>query len=326
MICRVAVLAVAAGAGAQSAAAQAFDPVTTRAAGMAGAFVAVTDDASAVYWNPAALASGSFFSLVLDRTSAKATIDVPSLGGSRSATLIALGTPPFGASYYRLRYTWVSPPAVGSDSFRLGQSLITHNTGVTLLHSIANGLSVGTTLKLVRGIATSGALPPGDLDSLLDDTGDLIGKATNKFDADVGLAYVHSGFRAGLTFHNLANPKFEATDGTRLELESQARAGVSLSSPLGFLIAADLDLNDVRGALGRVQQFALGSEARFLPRAYARAGFRMNTLGGEPGGHAPVFTVGGSFAVLTSLWIDGQATVGSQAGGPGWGVAARVTF
>ena len=326
MICRVVLLVVMAAAWAQSAAAQAFDPVTTRAAGMAGAFVAVTDDASAVYWNPAALASGSYFSLLLDRTSAEATMDDPSLGGSRSATFIALGTPPFGASYYRLRYTWVSPPAGGSDSFRMGQSLITHNTGVTLLHSIAAGLSIGTTLKLVRGIATSGNLPPGDLDDLLDDTGDLIGKATNKFDADAGLAYVHSGLRAGLTVHNMVNPKFEATDGTRLELEPQARAGVSLSSPHGFLIAADLDLNDVRGPLGRVQQFALGSEARFLPRAYARAGFRMNTLGGEPGGHAPVFTVGGSFAVLSSLWIDGQGTVGSDAGGPGWGVAARVAF
>src|SRR4029079_8544143 len=78
--------------------AQGFDPVTTRAAGMAGAFVAVTDDASAVYWNPAALASGSFFSLLLDRTSDKAT-DGPDLGGSRSSTFIALGTPPVGVSY-----------------------------------------------------------------------------------------------------------------------------------------------------------------------------------------------------------------------------------
>ena len=161
MICRVVLLVVMAAAWAQSAAAQAFDPVTTRAAGMAGAFVAVTDDASAVYWNPAALASGSYFSLLLDRTSAEATMDDPSLGGSRSATFIALGTPPFGASYYRLRYTWVSPPAGGSDSFRMGQSLITHNTGVTLLHSIAAGLSIGTTLKLVRGLRLPATFRPG---------------------------------------------------------------------------------------------------------------------------------------------------------------------
>jgi len=307
--------------------AQGFDPVTTRAAGMAGAFVAVTDDASAVYWNPAALASGSFFSLLLDRTSDKAT-DGPDLGGSRSSTFIALGTPPVGVSYYRLRNTWVSPTPTGIASARLTESLITHNTGVTLLHSIADGLSVGGNLKLVRGIATSTLVPPGDIDDLLDDAGDLVGRATNKFDVDAGVSYVHGGFRAGLTMHNLTNPKFEvAEDGGRtLELERQARAGVSLASPLGFLIATDFDLNDVRGPLGRVQQFSLGSEARVLPRVYVRTGFRMNMLGGEPGGHAPMFAVGGSFAVLNALWIDGQGTIGSDAGGPGWGVAARVAF
>ena len=76
---------------------------------MAGAFVAVTDDASAVYWNPAALASGAFFSLLIDRTSAEATLDEPvdSRGGSRSGTVLALSTPPFGLAYYRLRSTWI---------------------------------------------------------------------------------------------------------------------------------------------------------------------------------------------------------------------------
>ena len=40
--------------------------VGTRAAGMAGAFVAVADDATAVYWNPAGMATGSLVSVVLD--------------------------------------------------------------------------------------------------------------------------------------------------------------------------------------------------------------------------------------------------------------------
>ena len=50
-----------------SAAAQTFEVVGTRAAGMGGAFVAVADDASATYWNPAGLALGHMFSLVVDR-------------------------------------------------------------------------------------------------------------------------------------------------------------------------------------------------------------------------------------------------------------------
>src|SRR5215213_6797560 len=71
--------------------AQADPPVGVRAAGMGGAFTAVADDGSAVFWNPAGLATGSFFSLIVDRN----TLD------TRSATLIALGTPPLGLSYYR---------------------------------------------------------------------------------------------------------------------------------------------------------------------------------------------------------------------------------
>ena len=62
------------------------------------------------------------------------------------------------------------------------------------------------------------------------------------------------------------------------------------------MIALDMDLNSVRGPIGRVRDFAVGTEAHFLPRAYGRAGLRLNTLGDEPGGHAPTYSLGGSFA------------------------------
>ena len=127
-----------------TASAQSFDPVTTRAAGMAGAFVAVTDDASAVYWNPAALASGAFFSLLIDQTSGEATDEpVDSRGGSRSGTVLALSTPPFGVAYYRLRSTWISPSPT-QNGMSVSETLITHHTGATLVHSLTSGLSVGT--------------------------------------------------------------------------------------------------------------------------------------------------------------------------------------
>ena len=59
LIAAVWALAAAQPANAQS-------PVGARASGMAGAFVAVADDATAVYWNPAGVATGSIVSVVLD--------------------------------------------------------------------------------------------------------------------------------------------------------------------------------------------------------------------------------------------------------------------
>ena len=74
------------------AAAQQFEIVGTRAAGMGGAFVAVADDSSATYWNPAGLALGHMFSLVVDRkvTDLEAgSLDDPSCAEhDRQATVI----------------------------------------------------------------------------------------------------------------------------------------------------------------------------------------------------------------------------------------------
>lgn len=308
--------------------AQGFDPINTRAAGMGGAFLAAADDASAVYWNPGALASGALFSFLVDHTSSESIGDHPadSVGGSRSATLVALATPPFGLSYYRLRSSWVSPSAA-DPTVSVTETLITHNTGFTLVHSLADGIAIGTTARFVRGIAGSTLAAAGGVEDRLDEAGDLIGEASNKFDADAGISAVFGTLRAGLTVRNLVAPSFEtAGSAHELKLERQGRAGIALTSPLGFLIALDMDLNAVRGPIGRVRDFAVGTEVHFLPRAYGRAGLRLNTLGDEPGGHEPTYAVGGSFAPLTWLWIDGEASMGTDTARRGWGIAGRVGF
>src|SRR3979409_902563 len=70
--------------------AQSFEDIGIRAQGMAGAFVAVADDATASWWNPAGLAtSASFADLIVEAGQ----------GGHRG---VALGFPSLGLSYYRL--------------------------------------------------------------------------------------------------------------------------------------------------------------------------------------------------------------------------------
>jgi len=59
-VCVVSLLAAA------PASAQIYESVGIRAQGMAGAFVAVADDADATWWNPAGLAGGAYFSGVTE--------------------------------------------------------------------------------------------------------------------------------------------------------------------------------------------------------------------------------------------------------------------
>ena len=184
-----------------------------RAAGMGGAFTAVADDASGVYWNPAGL-PGSFFSLVIDYTTSDMT----------SGTLIGMSTPPLGLSYYRT--------ATG-DGANGRNSLVAHHAGVTLVQSLTDRLTIGGTVKAVHGIVESGA------DASVSST---------KFDADLGVMTSGSLGRLGLTVHNLFEPDFEGPTAP-VTLERRVRAGISLNAGRLSTVAADVDLSgEVREA------------------------------------------------------------------------------
>jgi len=153
MLRRVALVVVLAASPSPSLA-QGVGEVGTRAAGMGGAFVAVADDASAVYWNPAGLAFGSYVTLVGDRLAMRAGAS----GQARSSLFLGLGLPPLGVSYYRLRGVAVTAPGptagplqdrndAGTGDLRL-DSLVTHNAGVTLVQSVVAGVAIGSTLMV----------------------------------------------------------------------------------------------------------------------------------------------------------------------------------
>lgn len=299
--------------------AQTFEGPGSRAQGM-GAFVAVSDDASAVYWNPAGLAQGAYFSLVLDRTDAATDVDAGQ-GGSRSSWLLALTMPAAGLSYYRLRSSFVGPAAQPAAAANHVDSLVTHHAGATLVHSLFRQVAVGATVKFVRGLASEG-VAGGAAEDLLDDW-DLMGIPTNRFDVDVGVIATGNLVRAGVTFRNLTEPGFRTQSDTELHLERQARAGVALVLTPRWTAAADFDLTRNRGPFGDIRSLALGTEGRLTPRAVVRTGFHFNTAGSD---QMPTASVGGTYAVFGSLLVDAHFITGSDHAFRGWGVAGRMVF
>ncbi len=205
------------------AAAQSFEVLGTRAAGMGGAFVAVADDATAVYWNPAGLAlGGSYFGLVLDNNLGKAEPEDIGRAGRQSASIIALTAMPVGLSYYRLAATTVRP-TTDPRAVQLVQ-LTTHHAGVTLVQSVTERFAVAATLKWVRGNAAAGLVPDGDPDDLLDGAGDLPDESSSTFDADIGVMASLGKVRAGLTVRNVTEPDFStAKRRVRVAESSDAR-------------------------------------------------------------------------------------------------------
>lgn len=282
---------------AQPAFAQPFEQAGVRAQGMGGAFVAVADDASAVWWNPAGLAAGPFFNLLVEHQ------QQPDPAGR--VTGIAVATPPFGLSYQRVREFVSAEAAGGSDretesgDLQL-QALVAHVAGVTLLHSVTSGFVVGTTVKFVRG--------------------DVDGRGTNRLDVDLGVHYRVGGLGAGIVVRNLTEPAFNAPGGLEVTRERQARAGIALVVGEATTIAADVDLTDVAGPWpGR--RIAFGAERRFGQRLAARGGLRVRTSDGPD----PWVSLGGSYAVKTGAWVDGFWGR-SPDQDVRWGISARVAY
>lgn len=305
---------------AASASAQPFEAVGARALGMGGAFVAVADDASATWWNPAGLASGPIVSVVFDRS----TFDTGAeqFGGAfaprdRSGTLVAFTTLPLGVSYTRLRSTWLVPSVEGTEA----RSLVTHHGAITVVQTLWPGIVAAANLKYVRGSAFSGPVEGQTPEDAFDRVNDLIGRSSGAFDADLGLMARKGPLKAGLTVRNIREPEFETADGVALSLPRMVRAGVSYAPYSNVVLAADLDLTSVDIAGDDRRMLAFGGEYR-VRLAAVRAGMRLDTDGEA----LPSASIGASYAVRNGMWVDLWATLGGDDAERGWGASGRIVF
>jgi hypothetical protein len=298
---------------------QVFESVGSRALGMAGAFVAVADDATAVYWNPAGLAAGGPAGATIEwtrfRTGDQHGPPVPG-PTSRGSSLFSLGTWPIGLSYARLQATDLSASPGGT----VAETLQTTQFGATIVQQAARGVVVGSTLKYVSGMVAGQLAQGRTAQDALTSAGRLTARTSGRFDLDVGLMVDMDKVRVGLTARNLRSPAFPGIAGDTVVLKRQSRIGVAVLPTHGLTLAMDLDLTKLDLREGFRRMIAFGGEGHLGARLAVRAGVRWSLVG--PRGQ--VAALGASLALKPNFWIDGHFTQGHLDGDRGFGVGLRA--
>lgn len=305
---------------ASASAQQTFEVVGSRALGMGGAFVAVADDPSAVFWNPAGLASGQPAGVTIEwvrfRNGDREAVPV-SGPWQRSTKFVSLGTWPIGLSVADFSETELTSAAAGGLE---AQRFSTKHYGATLLQTITEGFVVGATLKYVRGTVASGPVIEATTADALSAGAALEGVSSGAFDLDASLMFDARVFRVGWTMRNLRSPSFEGPAGTAIELQRRSRVGLAVLPADGLIFAVDLDVNTADLPAGPSRIVAVGAEHLVASRVAFRAGARWNLEGSR----TAVGSVGASIAVRPGMWLDGHMTYARAHGERGFGAALRA--
>jgi hypothetical protein len=301
------------------------------------AFVAVADDASAVAWNPAGLLSGPVFNLLIDVGRGTHQPDDPTLSTSAAqigSTMFAFGTFPVGLAYYRISSTIATPedPAVPDtpdrqDSHVVVRTLVTNHVGATVQQSLGGHLTLGTTLKLVRGEMGVQRRAVTSWEEALDSSGNIERDGSMRGDLDVGAMANVGRFRAGVVVRNVTEPTFESEDESQSHtLPRHARVGVAWGDRWpgmsSTILAFDADITRVNAIDGERRDVAAGVEHWLARRMIGvRGGVRASTVGDQRW----MFSGGGSVALRPGIYVD-ATYAGGEPGTYSWGVAARVTY
>lgn len=311
------------------AAAQIYEAVGTRAQGMGGAFVAVANDATATWWNPAALIL-SFFSVVVERSETEEPAD-PGPVWRATTGGVAASFPSLGLSYYRLRVSEIAAPAstaageggrqdLGAAGIGL-RSRVTQQFGATIGQSLGSHLVIASTVKLVRAgesTAASGSLDDADdLDATYESSGDL----------DLGALVMVGSARFGVSVKHVSEPSF-GEGATRFVLGRQARAGFAwvagqTTSPVVVTAAFDADLTRTPTAFGDARHVASGVEVALArPQIMLRGGLSTNTVGDA----SSSASIGVSLGLVRGFFVDAATTFGSDRSRKGWAASFRLTI
>lgn len=307
VLCTAGALSLCAPAAAR---AQSYESIGIRAQGVAGAFVAVADDATATWWNPAGLAgSQSFIDGIVE----------VGRGGQWGA---AVGFPALGLSYYHLNISQIQPSGSTAANGTGRQDLGAAGTGLavssggfnqfgaTVGQSIGDHLVVGTTVKVMNT------------------------RSDTRGDFDLGVKGTFGRFRAGLNVRNLVSGTY-GTGSDAVELTRQARAGIAVvTAPAGgrldsLTVSADVDLTTAPAVIGNVgheeRHIAGGAEA-WLPgrRVALRGGVWANVV--TDGGSGAYGSFGVTVSPFRKCFVDGAAMWGPTADRDRWGIDLRVTF
>ena len=323
------------------------DTLGSRAVGLA-AFVAVADDATAVAWNPAGLVLGPTFNVAVDfghsTTAADDAFQGSGPAGNVGVSLIAIGLPPLGLSYYRIGLTALEPtsPAGEGDSRRetrqvAVRTLVTSHVGATVLQSVGDHWTVGTTVKLVRGNVGADIVDVDSWDEGFDRADMLDTQASTTGDLDVGAMFAAGRVRAGMVVRNVTEPTFgdEDTADSDFILKRHARVGVAWGDRWpgtpATIVALDADLTRVPHPAGARRDIAVGVERWLRAQQIGiRAGLRASTIGQtRPVASAGFCTAFGPAPMLTPTSPEVRATLGrgallrgsrtEQAPRAGWG-------
>ena len=283
--------------------AQLYESVGIRAQGLAGAFVAVADDATATWWNPAGLNSGPFVDAIVEYRGGIGEEAQPSWG-------VAVMVPSLGLSYYGLR---VWPPASSGSTGPLSGDRQDGRTGGTRLPpavlnqfgatvgiSVGDHIVLGSTVSLVQADQVRG-------------------------DLDVGVMGTFGSARAAVVVKRVVLPDL-TSDGHPMGLERQVRIGAAVAVPprgqLRMTASVDADLTVTPTAAGDERHIAGGFEAWVTRFLGVRGGVSFNTIADA----RPSASVGASAVIRSRFFVDAQVTGGQDVMTKGWGLGARVTF